>query len=326
MSHRLFGVKDAASSFFLDNMSTISLDQNFQYSTSVYDYDIRWTSLGDAKSPPLVFVHGTPWSSRVWHLYAQSLAQYFRVYLFDNPGFGQSPLGKPNPDRKETIISKEVALDADLAQQSEVFAALYTFWSKDWSPRESSSSKAHVVAHDHGGLMSLRAHLLHGCEYRSLCLIDVVALGPFGQPLFKLVAENEGVFTALTGPVFEGVVEAYIRDAAYKELGRETMETLKEPWITSAEGRKGFVRQMVQANSRSTEDVEGMYHEVGKRMPVRVIWGKEDKWIPVETARRLKEKLNAKDVVMIEGAGHLVMYDQQAKLGVELGWWLGSMK
>lgn len=299
--------------------STVELTQTFHHSTTVYDYHIRWTSLGNATLPPLIFVHGTPWSSRVWHVYAQSLAQYFHVYLFDNPGFGDSPPGKPIPDAKDTI-STGVALDADLAQQSEVFAALYQFWAQDWQ-----ESKAHVIAHDHGGLMSLRAHLLHGCEYRSLCLIDVVALGPFGQPLFKLVAENEGVFTALTGPVFEGVVEAYIRDAAHRELDRETMEMLKRPWITSEEGRKGFVRQMVQANSRSTEDVEGRYHEVGKKMPVRVIWGKEDKWIPVETAERLKEKLNAKDVVVIEGAGHLVMYDQQGRLGVELGWWLANV-
>lgn len=128
--------------------------------------------------------------------------------------------------------------------------------------------------------MSLRAHLLHGCEDRSLCLIDVVALGPFGQPLFKLVAENEGVFTALAGPVFERVVEAYIRDAAYKELDRDTVEMLNEPWVTSEEGRKGFVRQMVQANSRSTEDVEGMYHVVGREMPVGFIWGKKTSGFP----------------------------------------------
>lgn len=263
-------------------------------------------------------MHGTPWSSRVWHAYAESLAQYFRVYLFDNPGFGDSPLGTPLPDKKDTI-SAAIALDADLAQQSEVFAALYKFWAQDWR-----DSKPHVVAHDHGGLMTLRAHLLHGCEYRSLCLIDVVALGPWGRPLFKLVAENERVFTALTGSVFEGVVESYIRDAAHRELDRETMEMLKRPWVASEEGRKGFVRQMVQANSRRTEDVEGRYHEVGKNMPVRVIWGKEDKWLLVGEAERLREKLDAKDVMVIEGAGHLVMYDQPGSLGVALGWWLGN--
>lgn len=152
----------------------------------------------------------------------------------------------------------------------------------------------------------------------------MVALGPFGQPLFRLVAENERVFTALTGPVFEGVVEAYIRDAAFRELDKETMDMLKKPWITSEEGRKGFVRQMVQANSRSTKEIEERYHEVGKKMPVMVIWGKEDKWIPVETEEKLKDKLQARNLVVIEGAGHLIMYDQEGRLGVELGWWLGN--
>lgn len=263
-------------------------------------------------------MHGTPWSSRVWNTYAESFAKYFHVYLFDNPGFGDSPPGKPLPG-KEDIISNKIALDADLAQQTEVFAALYKFWAQDWR------QKAHVIAHDHAGLMTLRGHIIHGCDYASLCLINVVALGPFGQPLFKLIAENEAVFNALTGPVFEGVVEAYIRDAAHKDLGKETMEMLKRPWISTDEGRRGFVRQMCQANSRSTEEVEARYPEVGKKMPVRVIWGEEDRWIPVETAERLKEKLNAESVVLIEGAGHLVMYDQEGSLGVELGWWLGHV-
>ncbi|GLA89713.1 hypothetical protein AtubIFM56815_004201 [Aspergillus tubingensis] len=302
-------------------MADIPLTQTFHYHTTTHKYAVRWTALGDASRPPLVFVHGTPWSSRVWHVFARSLARYFHVYLFDNPGFGESPLGIPLPG-KEALISKDVALDADLAQQSEVFAALYQSWSKDWLR---AYNKAHVVAHDHGGLMSLRAHLIHSCEFASLCLINVVALGPFGQPLFKSVAENEEAFTSLTGPMFEGMVEAYIRNAAYKELRKETMEMLKHPWIINEEGRKGFIRQMAQANSRSTEAVQGRYSEVGQVMPVRIIWGTEDQWIPVETAERLRTKLNAREVVLIEGAGHLVMYDQEGRLGVELGWWLNEV-
>lgn len=296
----------------------INLNQTFHHSTPTHSYTIRWTSLGDAASQPLIFVHGTPWSSHVWNNYAQSFSKYFHVYLFDNPGFGTSPLGKPLPDKEDTI-SKDLALDADLSQQSAVFAALLNHWAENWQ------HKPHIVAHDHGGLMTLRAHIMHGCEYASLCLINVVAIGPFGQPLFKLIAENESVFTALTGPVFEGVVEAYIRDASYAGLDKETMEVLKRQWVSTDEGRRGFVRQMVQANSRSTEEVEGRYEEVGRSVPVRVIWGKEDAWIPVETAERLKMKLNARDLVLIAGAGHLVMYDQEGKLGVELGWWLSHV-
>ncbi|KAL8840532.1 MAG: hypothetical protein Q9170_001285 [Blastenia crenularia] len=299
---------------------SLELTRILDHSTSIFSHQIHWTSLGNSNSPPLIFIHGTPWSSRVWHTYALSLSNYFHVYLFDNPGFGQSPLGKILPD-KENSTSREVKLDADLAQQSEVFAALYKSWEKDWK-----GHRPHVIAHDHGGLMSLRAHLLHGCEYASLCLIDVVALGSFGQPLFKLVAENEGVFTSVTGPVFEGIVESYIRDAAHKELDKATMAMLKAPWVDSEEGRKGFVRQMVQANSRSTEEVEGRYSEVGRSMPVKIIWGEEDKWIPVQTAWRLGVRLGVRDVVVIEEAGHLIMFDQEGRLGVELGWWLSGVK
>ena len=85
------------------------------------------------------------------------------------------------------------------------------------------------------------------------------------------------------------------------------------------------MRQMCQASERSVEAVEGRYGEVGAKVPVCVIWGAEDKWIPVETAGRLAEKLGAREVVIIEGAGHLVMYDQPGRLGTELGWWLSSV-
>jgi pimeloyl-ACP methyl ester carboxylesterase len=305
----------------MSESATIELNQIFLHSTATHAYQIHWASIGDASLPPLIFVHGTPWSSHVWHNLAHSFAGYFHVYIFDNPGFGKSPLGQPLPEpQRQGSISKKLSLDADLSEQSQVFAAIYEFWAKQWP----ENCNAHVIAHDHGGLMSLRAHILHGCQFASLCLINVVAIGPFGQPLFKLIAENEHVFTALTGPVVEGVVESYIRDAACKDLDKETMNVLKDPWIKTEQGRRGFIRQMVQANSRNTQEVEEKYPEVSKQMPVQIIWGTEDQWIPVETAERLRTKLNAQRVVRIEEAGHLVMYDQPGTLGVELGWWLKS--
>ena len=297
-----------------------ALSQCFNHKTSHHEFSIHWTSLGSPSSPPLVFIHGTPWSSRVWVPFALSLSKYFHVYLFDNPGFGESPLGIPLHED----TSAKLILDADLAEQSAVAAALFESWAKDGA--EGWDGRApHVIAHDHGGLMALRAHLLHRCQYASLCLIDVVAVGPFGLPLFKLVAENEGVFKQLTGPVFEGVVEAYIRDAAHKPLSREVMEMLKEPWLKSKEGRDGFIRQMCGANGRSTDDVEGRYGEVGVKVPVKIIWGRDDKWLPVEIAHRVAKAVKATEVAVIEEAGHLIMYDQGERLGVELGFWLSSV-
>ena len=169
--------------------------------------------------------------------------------------------------------------------------------------------------------MSLRAHLLHGCEYASLCLIDVVAIGPFGKPLFKAVADAPDVFNAMPDMALEGILESYIRNAAHFELPKETMEMLKAPWLRQG-GKAGFLRQLCQAAHRSTDAVEPRYGEVGKAMPVKVIWGAQDDWLPEETAWRLGTALGAKEVSIIQDAGHLIMYDQPAQLAVELTRWL----
>jgi pimeloyl-ACP methyl ester carboxylesterase len=290
----------------------VALTQSFQYNNATHIYNIKWCSLGNPNNPPVVFIHGTPWSSRVWTPFALALSRQFHVYLFDNPGFGESPLERERGDITFEPSSKVAELDADLARQSQAFAALFKTWERDWKNR-----KAHVIAHDHAGLMSLRAYLLHDCRYASLCLMDVVAIGPFGQPLFKTVAENPQHFQKLPEMAFEGIL-------AFHELSKDTMQMLKTPWMREG-GKAGFIRQLCQANSRSTEEVEGTYGEVGEQIPVKIIWGAQDNWLPVQVAARLGKALNAKEIVHIEEAGHLIMYDQPAQLGVEIGSWLSSV-
>ncbi|KAF1914779.1 Alpha/Beta hydrolase protein [Ampelomyces quisqualis] len=297
---------------------SVTLNQTFHYENTTHSYDIKWCSLGDSSNPPVVFIHGTPWSSQVWSPFALALSRHFHVYLFDNPGFGESPMEREIHINSFHPSDKVSELDSDLARQSEVFAALFKTWEQDWDGR-----KPHVIAHDHAGLMSLRAYLLHGCIYASLCLIDVVAIGPFGQDLFKTVAENPEHFQRLPDMAFEGILESYIRNAAFKDIPGDVMQMLKAPWLKEG-GKAGFTRQLCQANSRSTEEVEGRYEEVGRQIPVKIIWGAQDNWIPVEDATRLGKALHAEEVVQIEGAGHLVMYDQPAQLGVELGSWLNT--
>jgi pimeloyl-ACP methyl ester carboxylesterase len=296
----------------------ITLDQSFLYQNATHSYDIKWCQLGDPERQPVVFLHGTPWSSRVWGPYALALSRRYHVYLFDNPGFGDSPLEEELEGRPFAPKNEMERLDADLARQSQAFAALYKSWRTSWRGKT-----AHVIAHDHGGLMSLRAILQHGCQFSSLCLIDVVAIGPFGQPLFKKVAANPQEYLDLSDKEFEEVLENYIGNASYQGLSRETMHMLKEPWMREG-GKAGFVRQLCQANSRSTLEVEGKYGNVGAKIPVKIIWGKQDRWILFETAQRLAHALGAKKTVGIEGAGHLVMYDQPVQLTVELYDWLIS--
>ncbi|KAH7353171.1 Alpha/Beta hydrolase protein [Pyrenochaeta sp. MPI-SDFR-AT-0127] len=273
-----------------------ALTESFHYENATHSYDIKWCQLGNPASPPLIFVHGTSWSSRVWVPFALGLARQFHVYLFDNPGFGASPLEVQLLEKEFDPADEVTKLDADLARQSAVFSALFKTWEKEWSDQ-----RAHVIAHDHGGLMSLRAYLLHNCQYASLCLIDVVAIGPFGQPLFTSAAENPTQFQQLPKTGFKDILDSYIRNAAFFELPSDFMQMLRAPWLRER-GREGFIRQLCQANSRSTEAVEGRYGEFGQEVPILILWGAQDSW----------------------EAGHLAMYDQPAQLGLELGRWLGT--
>jgi pimeloyl-ACP methyl ester carboxylesterase len=293
-----------------------ALRHTFHYQNDTHIYDIKWTALGDPNDPPLIFIHGTPWSSRVWQSCAIACSRNFRVFLFDSPGFGESPLERQIPGTTFDPPNKTIELDADLARQSQVFAALFKSWKKDWGHQ-----RPHLVCHDIGGYMSLRANLLHGCDYASLCLIDVVAIGPYGQSLFEDVATRPEHFSKLTAPAFEDVVDMYIRKAAFSELPDHVIQMLKVPWLRKG-GRSGFLRQLCQANSRSTHDLEGRYIEVGDRIPVKIIWGVNDEWIPLETAGRLATAIGTTDIVEIENAGHLIMYDAATQLCYELGSWL----
>lgn len=296
-----------------------ALTRTFEYSNSTHSFNVKWCSLGPKSAPPVIFIHGTPWSSRLWNEFAIPFSRNFRVYLFDRPGFGDSS-HEQKLESAPPISDPVCEYDGDLARQAEVFAALFKIWQGGWG-----NQKPHVIAHDNAGLLSLRAYLLHGCSYASLCLINVVAIGPFGQTLFDVVAKSPEQFEQLPDTAFEGILESYIRDAAHKELPKEVMQMFKAPWLRRG-GKAAFIRQLCQAKYRNTDDVEWKYHTVGQDLPVKVLWGAQDKWIPVETAWRLGKALNAREVVEIQDAGHLCMYDQGLQLGIEIGTWIKEVE
>ncbi|GAA2165169.1 MULTISPECIES: alpha/beta fold hydrolase [Glycomyces] len=259
---------------------------------------IAWDRFGDG--PPLVLLHGTPWSQYLWRPYAEALASRFTVHLWDMPGYGHS--------------SKDPAHAVDLGFQSEVFGHLLRDWGLE---------RPHVIAHDYGGTVALRARLLHGVQYASLCLIDVVALRPWGSPFYRLVREHADVLQQLPPAVHRGAVEAYIRTASHKGLTDTDLEALVEPW-TGELGQPALYRQIEQADERFTDEVEERYGDIDE--PVHIIWGTEDAWIPVDHALRLHAGMPGSSLALIDDAGHLIQLDAPVRLATELTRWTESVR
>ncbi|WP_062132555.1 alpha/beta fold hydrolase [Demequina aestuarii] len=255
---------------------------------------VAWDRFGDG--PALVLLHGTPWSSALWRPIADELSARYTVYLWDMPGYGAS--------------SKDPDHDVDLATQGELFAHLLDQWGLD---------RPHVVAHDFGGAVALRSRILHGARYASLCLVDVVALSPWGSPFFTLVKDHADVFSRLPAAIHRGALEAYIRGASHRGLSEDDLAMLVAPWLDS-EGQSAFYRQIAQADESYTDEIEGRYGTIDE--PTHIVWGTADTWIPVDRAHRLKQAIGHASLAEVDGAGHLVQLDAHRELSAELTRWL----
>jgi pimeloyl-ACP methyl ester carboxylesterase len=154
-----------------------------------------------------------------------------------------------------------------------------------------------------------------------LCLVDVVALRPWGSPFFNLVKANADVFSALPAAIHKGVVESYVQGASHRGLRAEDLAVLTAPWLGD-EGQSAFYRQIAQADERFTQEIESLLPNL--RMPVHILWGEDDTWIPVERARRLHEMIPESRLTLVPASGHLIQYDAPAALATVLHGWLLS--
>ncbi|MFE5185890.1 alpha/beta fold hydrolase [Streptomyces sp. NPDC056628] len=249
---------------------------------------VRWDRLGPPDGTPVVLLHGTPFSSYVWRGVARALARDHQVFVWDMPGYGRS--------------EKAAGQDVSLAAQGRVLTELLDHW---------NLPEPLVVAHDIGGAVALRAHLLHGARYRALTLVDPVALAPWGSPFFRLVREHADVLGQLPPALHGALVRAYISSAGGPGLRPDVLERLVEPWLDHS-GQAAFYRQIAQADQRHTDEIQGRYGDIG--IPVLVCWGEEDSWIPVAKGRELAALVPGARFEPFAGAGHLVQEDAPAEL------------
>lgn len=97
-------------------------------------------------------------------------------------------------------------------------------------------------------------------------------------------------------------MEAYIKGAIVNDIDSGDFEKLVEPWLAE-EGRRSFYRQFAQADEKYTAEVEPAFGDI--RCPVKIIWGKDDPWIPLERGKALHALIPQASFETLPGVGHL---------------------
>ena len=219
------------------------------------------------------------------------LSDEYKVYYFDLLGYGQS-------DQSDNDVS--------LGIQNSVLAALIDFWGLG-SPI--------AIGHDFGGTTVLRTHLLNKKRYEKLVVIDPVAISPWGSPFFNHVNKYEKAFSGMPDSIHEAVVEAYIKTAAHNHLSRDVINGIIKPW-KGEKGKAAFYRQIAQADSKYTDEIQDKYNTI--KVPTLILWGEEDKWIPLERGIKLNEMIAGSRLKTIADSGHLVIEEKYQELITEI--------
>lgn len=248
--------------------------------------NIRYDVQGSG--PPLVLVHGTPWSSFNWRHLLPALERSYTVYYYDLLGYGQS--------------EKQDGQDVSLGVQNQILVELLDAWGLE-API--------IIGHDFGGTTALRAHLLNGRAFQQMILIDPVAVAPWGSTFFTHVSNHMDAFQSIPDFIHEAMTEAYVQGAAYKPMIAETLAGIKAPWL-GMEGQHAFYRQMAQADQKYTDEIEPRYGDVSA--PALIVWGENDPWIPVDRAHTLHQAIPGSRLELIPGAGHLVQEEAPTHL------------
>lgn len=253
-----------------------------------YIFDGRIVRFGvSGDGPSLVMVHGTPWSSFNLRHLIEKLSQDFTVYYYDLIGYGQSD---------------KLPGDVSLGIQNQLLEQLLDHWELE-NPA--------IIGHDFGGTTALRTHLISGCDFDKVVLIDPVAVSPWGSPFFQHVNKHEAAFAGVPDYIHEAIVRAYVKTAAFKEIDESTLDIIVRPW-TEPGGKAAFYRQIAQANSGYTDEVQPFYGNISK--PVLILWGREDTWIPLDKGEVLHDMIPGSLLHVIPDAGHLVIEEQPDKL------------
>jgi pyruvate dehydrogenase E2 component (dihydrolipoamide acetyltransferase) len=164
-------------------------------------------------------------------------------------------------------------------------------------------AQAHLVGHSLGGAIALDLALNHGDRVASVTAVCSAGLGPEIN-----MAYIDGFMAAKRRKQLQPVLEMLVADP--EMVSREMIEdVLKFKRLDGAEAALNRIVDGTFAGGRQALQLTGRLGEIG--VPVQVIWGRQDRIIPVGHAEGLPASIR---VHVLDGAGHMVHLEKAAEV------------
>jgi pimeloyl-ACP methyl ester carboxylesterase len=246
---------------------------------------------GNARGPVLVLLHGSNASLHTWEPWVKILGDQFRVVTVDLPGHGL------------TVVPEAYPLSAEgMADFVETFAAKLAL------PRFA------IGGNSMGGHVALRFAIKYPARTAAVIPIDSGGVLPPNMPeppAFFYLVQTPGLREFLrlipTRPISEATLKAsFVNQALVTDAMIDRYwELNREPAIRVAT-RKRF---RMGLDYWRGED-RFMRDHLGKiSVPTQVLWGAQDKLIPVAAADLVKSMIPGSQAIVYPEGGHILQED-----------------
>lgn len=235
-------------------------------------YRLRYLEAGSG--PPLVLVHGLGSNAlQEWGRLMAPLGRHYHVYAPDLVGFGRS----------ERPAAADYAIPMQVESLRAFFAAVRL-------------EHARVAGISMGGWIVARLAAEHPELVDRLVLVSAAGMRPQDEqpiPAAALLPHDEDGVRRLAATVRHkppAMPSFLVRDVLRRRMGDE--------WI---------IRRALESMRKGSDWLNGRL--AGARMPTLVVWGRQDRLIPVTYAAPLQAELEDAKLVVLDGCGHVVIAD-----------------
>lgn len=247
---------------------------------------IRYVRAGSG--PAVVLLHGIASSIYTWKDVMPALTRERDVVALDLPGFGQS----------------DQPPDLDAARYPAVILGLMD---------RLGLPKAALVGNSMGGAAAVAMAATRPERVSALVLLDSAGfnLAPGQRPfILRLLAAGPIAPVLERLPVRRPLLRMGLRQV-FHDPALVTAERFNEYLVPLIRpGAMASMRSLLLPRSREASQFPDLLTRV--RAPALVIWGREDRWVPVEQADRFLASIPGSRKVVLEGCGHLPQEERPA--------------
>jgi pimeloyl-ACP methyl ester carboxylesterase len=241
-------------------------------------YSMHYVERGQGKKH-IILVHGFAAHSYTWRHFISPLTNAgYHVWSLDLIGFGLSDKPKQAPYGLEFFLS-----------QMEDFMKAHGI------------EEAHFVGNSMGGGLSLGMAIFHPRRVKSLTLID--ALGyPLDLPFALSAGKNMG--SILKPFIDRNTVRFMLKQIVYdrQTITEEQVDAYTIPFQMPG-GTEAALAILSGFDNRILENLRTHFPTI--KIPMLIIWGDQDRWIPLSHFERLKKDFPNAQTLLIPNCGHI---------------------